>query len=119
MSEVSIELVLPETIATAQDLGDHLAHIKATLREFDSKHAEFLAYIEADEKRWAQLFASQKANAVAQRANVEAIHKLTCATEGLVSAWTTADNLQRFFKWVSAFGIAVGAVVWLVTTVLQ
>ena len=49
--------------------------------------------------------------------NMEAIDKLTKATSGLVTAYSTADNLQKFIVWLSKFSILGGALYWLASKV--
>lgn len=46
---------------------------------------------------------------------MEAIDKLTQSTQGVVDAWVTARNLQRFVKWLSSFTIVAIAIGWLAT----
>lgn len=50
---------------------------------------------------------------LAHEKNLEAIAELTKATQGLVDAWTTAGNVQKFIKWVSTFAIIGASLVWL------
>ena len=49
-----------------------------------------------------------------QQHNMEAIDKLTKATQGLVDAWTVANNIQRFFKWLSGFAFLGIVISWIV-----
>lgn len=49
----------------------------------------------------------------------ESIAKLTEATAGVVEAYTTANNVQRFVKWLAAFGILAGVVTWSVKLLNQ
>lgn len=50
-----------------------------------------------------------------QLANLKAINDLTKSTQGLVDAWTAANNLQRFVVWASKFAILAGAAAYLST----
>lgn len=44
----------------------------------------------------------------------ELLTNLTLATEGLVSAWTTANNVQKFIKWVSGIGLLGIVISWII-----
>lgn len=46
--------------------------------------------------------------------NIEAIAKLTESTQGLVDAWTTASNLQKFVKWISGLAVVGTTIAWLI-----
>lgn len=46
--------------------------------------------------------------------NMEAIAKLTESTQGVVDAWTTANNLHKFTKWLSGFAIVGIVITWLI-----
>lgn len=37
--------------------------------------------------------------------NMEAIAKLTKATQGVVDAWSVVTGIQKFLKWVSGFAV--------------
>ena len=34
------------------------------------------------------------------------------ATAGIVDAWTTANSVQRFIKWLGGFGVLAAAIAW-------
>lgn len=42
-----------------------------------------------------------------------AIEKLTVATQGVVDAWTFANNFNKFLKWVASLGVLGTGVLWL------
>lgn len=44
--------------------------------------------------------------------NLEAIAKLTASTQDVVNAWSTANNLQKFIKWIGGFSLLIAAVTW-------
>ncbi len=46
--------------------------------------------------------------------NMEAIATLTKATQGVVDAWATANNFQKFIKWLSGFAIIGALIAWFV-----
>ncbi len=49
-----------------------------------------------------------------QLRNTEAIAHLTESTQGVVNAWTFANNLHKFIKWLVAFAASVFALMaWL------
>lgn len=52
-------------------------------------------------------------NTAAVTSLTEALSKLTTATTGVVEAYTTANNVQRFVKWLAAFGVLAAAMGWL------
>lgn len=49
----------------------------------------------------------------AQELNASNIAELTEATKGVVEAWTVANGLSKFLKWLSSFAIIGGIVAWL------
>tara|TARA_R110000803_G_scaffold16073_5_gene44197 strand:+ start:3154 stop:3441 length:288 start_codon:yes stop_codon:yes gene_type:complete len=49
----------------------------------------------------------------AQELNATNIAKLTEATNGVVEAWTVANGLSKFLKWLSSFAIIGGIAAWL------
>lgn len=48
-----------------------------------------------------------------QQNTMKAIAALTASTQGLVDAWTTVSNVQRFLRWVSYFAIVGVFATWL------
>lgn len=52
---------------------------------------------------------------LAHKHQMEEIHALTKATQGVVDAWSTANNLHRFIKWASGFAVVIIAIQWLNT----
>ena len=51
--------------------------------------------------------------------NMEAIAKLTESTQGVVDAWSTANNLHKFIKWLSGLAVVGTAFTWLAKTFLD
>ena len=49
---------------------------------------------------------------VQQKANTEAIGRLTLSTLGLVEAWTAANALSKFIKWVASFAVVGAGIAW-------
>lgn len=49
----------------------------------------------------------------AQEMNASNIAHLTEATNGVVEAWTVANGLSKFLKWLSSFAILGGIIAWL------
>tara|TARA_R110000803_G_scaffold210114_1_gene281090 strand:+ start:2769 stop:3029 length:261 start_codon:yes stop_codon:yes gene_type:complete len=49
----------------------------------------------------------------AQELNAANIADLTKATNGVVEAWTVANGLSKFLKWLSSFAIIGGIWAWL------
>tara|TARA_R110002167_G_scaffold366375_1_gene595568 strand:+ start:29585 stop:29809 length:225 start_codon:yes stop_codon:yes gene_type:complete len=49
----------------------------------------------------------------AQELNATNIAELTIATQGVVEAWTVANGLSKFLKWLSSFAIIGASIVWL------
>jgi len=49
-----------------------------------------------------------------QSNNMEAIDKLTKATQGLVDTWLIANGIQKFFKWLSGFAFLGVIISWAV-----
>tara|TARA_R110000824_G_scaffold313775_2_gene500556 strand:+ start:2476 stop:2766 length:291 start_codon:yes stop_codon:yes gene_type:complete len=49
----------------------------------------------------------------AQELNATNIADLTTATQGVVEAWTVANGLSKFLKWLSSFAIIGGIYAWL------
>lgn len=45
---------------------------------------------------------------------MKAITELTIATKGLVDAWTTVSQIQKFFKWLSGFAFLGIVISWAV-----
>jgi hypothetical protein len=45
------------------------------------------------------------------------VDDLTIATEGLVAVWTTANNVQKFIKWVSSIGFLGILVTWVISKI--
>lgn len=43
------------------------------------------------------------------------IDTLTEATEGLVAAWNTANNVQKFIKWISSLGFLGMLITWVIS----
>lgn len=84
------------------------AQMKEFNRRFEDHLDEYRVHISEDVEKYARLDAMQEANMVA-------IADLTLATKGLVEGWIVANGLQRFLKWVSAFGIVGVALVWMIT----
>lgn len=50
---------------------------------------------------------------------IEANEATVKATAGVVDAWTTVNNFQRFVKWLSSFAILGGALAWLFTKLVE
>lgn len=48
-----------------------------------------------------------------QELNAVNIAKLTQATQGVVEAWTVANGLSKFLKWLSSFAILGAIIIWL------
>lgn len=49
----------------------------------------------------------------AQELNATNIAELTIATQGVVEAWTVANGLSKFLKWLSSFAVIGGIWAWL------
>tara|TARA_R110000772_G_scaffold264083_1_gene384398 strand:+ start:2180 stop:2404 length:225 start_codon:yes stop_codon:yes gene_type:complete len=49
----------------------------------------------------------------AQELNATNIAELTIATQGVVEAWTVANGLSKFLKWLSSFAIIGASIIWL------
>ena len=49
----------------------------------------------------------------AQELNATNIASLTKATNGVVEAWTVANGLSKFLKWLSSLALIGGALIWL------
>tara|TARA_R110000772_G_scaffold68760_1_gene152348 strand:+ start:3327 stop:3590 length:264 start_codon:yes stop_codon:yes gene_type:complete len=49
----------------------------------------------------------------AQELNATNIAQLTEATNGVVEAWTVANGLSKFLKWLSSFAIIGASIIWL------
>jgi len=67
---------------------------------------EFRMHIMEDDIREDRLIRAQEQNT----ANIES---LTKATQGLVDAWTAANLLSRFVKWLGSFAVVGTLLVWL------
>lgn len=52
---------------------------------------------------------------IAHENNLKAIAELTTATKGLVDAWTTASNVQKFVKWLATFAVLGTALAWIIS----
>lgn len=57
----------------------------------------------------------QRRHDMMQEHNLKAIADLTTATKGLVDAWTTASNVQKFVKWIATFALLGTAATWMVS----
>lgn len=54
-----------------------------------------------------------KNNTAATEALKDEVTSLKEATEGLVSVWTTANNVQKFIKWISSIGLLGIVITWI------
>ena len=50
---------------------------------------------------------------IAHEQNLEAIRRLTSATQGLVDAWLVANSFQKFIKWIASFGVLAYVIKWI------
>lgn len=92
---------------TLEQIVDALSlRVDNHLTEYDLHRAEILAQLNTQTQTLTQ-------NTVAITALTEALSKLTTATTGVVEAYTTANNVQRFVKWLAAFGVLAAAMGWL------
>jgi len=69
--------------------------------------------IETLAKRTAHLEVSIAEVVKLQEANTRNVKELTEATKGIVEAWTVANGLAKFIKWVSSFTVIGACIVWL------
>jgi phage shock protein A len=76
-----------------QKLEDHVEEYKQQCREFSDRQM--------------QLQRSHEQTMVA-------ITALTQATKEIVNAWTVANGVQKFIKWLSSFAIVGVAIIWIV-----
>lgn len=58
----------------------------------------------------AKVHTSYDARLEQQMTNVD---KLVMSTQGLVDAWTVANGLHKFIKWISGFAIVIAAAIWI------
>jgi len=85
--------VIPDNFKTrATDMPSDDEDVKIIYRRIDEQDRKLDRCIDLQEK------------------NTIAIANLSYATQGMVDAWSTARNLQRFVKWLSGFAI-IGAMV--------
>ena len=54
---------------------------------------------------------------IAHEKNMIAISKLTESTQGVVDAWSTANNFQKFAAWLSKFAVLVALIAWIVNKI--
>lgn len=54
---------------------------------------------------------------IAHAQSMEAIDKLTKATQGVVDAWVIANGFSRFLKFLSSFVILGGILTWIATKI--
>ena len=54
-----------------------------------------------------------------QKLNTEAIAELTTSTQGLVDAWTAANTLSKFMKWLASFAIVATGLAWFSTKISE
>lgn len=96
---------------TLEQIVDALSmRVDNHLTEYDLHRAEILAQLNTQTQTLTQ-------NTVAITALTEALSELTAATTGVVEAYTTANNVQRFVKWLAAFGLLAAVSAWLVKAV--
>ncbi len=55
------------------------------------------------------------ANSEYLRVLIEKIDAQTEATKGLVAAWTTANNVMKFIKWISCLGLLGIVITWFIS----
>jgi len=91
----TLELWYDFIIATLEyDMTDKYV----TRIDFDAHLKDYEEYKMEDKKRHENLMA--------------AIEKLTIATQGVVDAWTFANNFNKFIKWVASLGAIGTAFMW-------
>lgn len=54
---------------------------------------------------------------IAYTKNMEAIAALTKSTQGVVDAWSAANNFQKFIKWLSGFAVIGAIISWFITEI--
>tara|TARA_R110002153_G_scaffold150049_2_gene301633 strand:+ start:2490 stop:2771 length:282 start_codon:yes stop_codon:yes gene_type:complete len=81
-----------QMIALTQRLDDHLVECNKRSMEVDVRLDKLIQ---------------------AQELNATNIADLTKATQGVVEAWTVANGLSKFLKWLSSFAIIGASIIWL------
>ena len=87
------------------DIDIH-GHLRSLSIKFDKHHTTLTNHITRFDRHEEEVLVRQDAQIVAQTLNTEAINRLSASTQGMVEAWTTANGVAKFVKWVS--GLVVG-----------
>lgn len=82
---------------------------------FSDKYDELEDQVEENSKSTKSIEQLVKENTTKVASLEEKIDALTTATEGLVSAWTTANNVQKFIKWISGIGVLAMVITWIIS----
>jgi len=83
-----------------------------SLHEYSKRCSRLLKiYVE----RYEELESTVSTNSATLKNVEKSLGELTDATHGLVSAWTTANNLQKFIKWVMSFAVLGMCIRWVVS----
>ena len=53
----------------------------------------------------------------AHEKNMAAIAALTASTQGVVDAWQTIYNFQKFIKWLGGFSILIAVIVYIIKNI--